>query len=109
MESGGLGLQRRENTLLTSVEHAYAWRSTTWWKNAHAPNLLVYPTTTHYGNTSGVGTIVGGSVGQDHPMMVKKFLGEKDKRDFETLALETQMKGGSSNAWASGQYDSLKA
>ena len=41
--------------------------------------------------------------------MVKKYMGEKDKRDFETLALETQMKGGSSNAGASGQYDSLKA
>ena len=47
VESDGLGLQRRENTALTSLEHAYAWRSTTWWKNAQASNLLVDPTTTH--------------------------------------------------------------
>ena len=88
MESDG-GLQRREKhgankpgTRVCLEKHDV------WSENAHAPNLLVDPTTTHCGNTSGGGTTVGGGVGQDHPRMVKNCMGEKDTRDFETCALD---------------------
>ena len=120
MESDGLGFHRRDNTVLTSLEHAYAWKSTTRWKKTHKHRICWWAQQPHTLETQVEVAQPCECVGQDHPRMVKKCTGEKDKRDFETFALDyvkhsvkhrpkigekikTQKKEGSSKTGASGR------
>ena len=84
----------KPNAVLTTLRHAFAWRSTTWWQNTKATNMKD-DLNNHTQNGAGTTEGVSGTKSLPNDRRLKNGAMDKgkgakaaeDKRDFVTFAL----------------------